>query len=309
MMAFELKADEPVSRGIRRVVRGEIDKALASLAEPPEGGPDEAVHDARKRLKKVRAVLRLVRRELGSKAYREENVCFRDAARPLTEVRDARVLVDALDGLAEHFGEEVPAQALGPVREMLVGNQEAVRRHVLEEEDAVAAVTAALSPARGRVKAWAVGDGWSALRAGLKRTYRNGRRGLAEAQADPSVENLHEWRKQVKYLWHQVQLLEPARPDTLKELTGVAHELADLLGDDHDLAVLRQTVLRDLPHFEGDTLGALLALLDRRRAELQAQAYALGGRLFADRPGAFVKRLRRYWRKWRSGAGTAPAAS
>jgi CHAD domain-containing protein len=143
----------------------------------------------------------------------------------------------------------------------------------------------------------------------VKRTYRDGARASARARAEPTVENLHEWRKQVKYLWHQLQLLEPVRPDVLKELTDRAHDLGDLLGDDHDLAILGQVIMRDVPNREEHALGTLLSLIDRRRAELQARSYPLGEQVYADSPRGFVKRIRGYWREWRSQSASAPAAS
>src|ERR1700690_4419144 len=96
-MSFQLKRKESVSDGIRRIVKREIGTALEQLAS--RGQSDEAVHEARKCLKKVRAALRLVRDELGGPAYRRENFALRDAARPLTEVRDATMLVETLERL------------------------------------------------------------------------------------------------------------------------------------------------------------------------------------------------------------------
>ena len=92
-MAFRLKRRESVADGVRRIVRRQIDDALDNL----QSRADEAVHDARKCFKRVRAVLRLVGDGLGNEAYDRENACFRDAGRPLTEVRDAEALVEAID--------------------------------------------------------------------------------------------------------------------------------------------------------------------------------------------------------------------
>src|SRR5262249_18753447 len=147
------------------------------------------------RCKRVRAVLRLVRDELGEKTYRRENASVRDAARPLTEVRDAKVLRDALDGLAEHFAGEVRPKAFAAARAALEENRAAGRERVRKQDGAFADVAAALGKARRRARRWSVGHkGWPALRRGLRQVYRQGRRAQAAAAADPSVENLHEWR-------------------------------------------------------------------------------------------------------------------
>src|SRR5262245_41791210 len=91
-MSFELQPGESLRKGTRRTVHKQIDAALEELTGAHKGPRDEVVHEARKSLKKVRAALRLVRPVIGEKAYRRENTCFRDAGRPLTEVRDARIL-------------------------------------------------------------------------------------------------------------------------------------------------------------------------------------------------------------------------
>jgi CHAD domain-containing protein len=135
----------------------------------------------------------------------------------------------------------------------------------------------------------------------LKRIYRNGHRALAAASAEPSVANLHEWRKQAKYLWHQLQVLEPACPDALSKLANEFRELTQLLGDDHDLAVLHETVAANPKAFGGDkVLQALTRALARRRAELQQQAFLVGSHLYQDPPRVFTRRIKKYWKAWRA---------
>ena len=59
-MSYRLEPQEPLGAGIKRIAREQIDQALEQLTANPENR-DEAVHDARKRFKKIRAALRLVR--------------------------------------------------------------------------------------------------------------------------------------------------------------------------------------------------------------------------------------------------------
>jgi CHAD domain-containing protein len=291
-MAFQLTANESISSGVKRNVAKEIDKALEQLRTPDN--ERDAVHEARKRLKKVRAALRLVREHLGDEVYRRENYGFRDAARPLTEVRDAEVLIEALDKLAEHFAAAVEPKALAEVRETLLANQRTVDRRVLKDNHAFQRVTKQLEAARARLDDyWKIdADGWPAIASGLKRVYRAGYRLRSAAAAKPTVENLHEWRKQAKYLWHQLQLLEPAWISVENELGGRFHELSTTLGEDHDLAVLRQMISTGGPQ-------PLVPLIDRRRAELQRAAFALGGQLYAEAPRDFADRIERYWTAWK----------
>jgi CHAD domain-containing protein len=140
--------------------------------------------------------------------------------------------------------------------------------------------------------------GWPALEPGLLRGYEPGRDLLATAREKPSVENLHEWRKRVKDLWYHLRLLKPLSPGIDGGQADEADKLADVLGDDHDLAVLRDAVDDD----------AVIGLIDRRRAQLQAQAIRIGERLYAESPKTFARRMHRYWRASRSRGRAAALA-
>src|SRR5262249_33564932 len=126
-MSFELKAEQSIRKNIRRIARKQLDDALEILTDKHRGPRDEAVHEVRKHFKKVRAVLRLVRLEIGEKAYRAENTCFRDAARPLTEVRDAKIFIETVDALSEHFKDHIAGQTFNDVRKILQENLRAAR--------------------------------------------------------------------------------------------------------------------------------------------------------------------------------------
>jgi CHAD domain-containing protein len=299
-MAFRLKKSESVPKGVKRLIRREIDQASAGLRNGDTG--DEAIHDTRKRLKKIRAVLRLVRDALGKEVYQRENRAFRDAARPLTELRDAKVLLDALAQLKERPGRPLTEAQLTALDRGLQANLRSVRKHVLEEENGFAGSLRALAQARDRVGKWSFSaKGWSALGLGLKRIYKNGHRALAAAAAEPSVANLHEWRKEAKYLWHQLQVLEPACPDALGKLANEFRELTQLLGDDHDLAVLHETVAANAKAFGGEkVVQALTRVLARRRAELQQQAFLVGSHLYQEPPRVFTRRIKQCWKAWRA---------
>jgi CHAD domain-containing protein len=303
-MSFELKPDESLRKGIRRMVRKQVDEALEHLAGPRKGPRDEAVHEARKCFKKIRAVLRLVRPVIGEKGYREENTCFRDAGRPLTEVRDAKIFVVTLDRLAKHFQEHLDGRSFVDVRQALQENLRAVRKRVLDEQNGFSVVAAAVQQARGRIKSWAdVPNKWASVGEGLKGVYRRARDAFREAAADPTVEKLHEWRKQAKYLRYQLEVLRPLWPERMEELADEVDRVGELLGDDHDLAALRQLLAADPERFgdEGDR-EVLLALIDRRRAELEQEAALLGRLYFPDSPRDFTRRLQGYWKTWRDRA-------
>ena len=273
--AFRLKQDEAVPDGVRRIARGRIDHAIEALADASE----EGVHDARKDMKKLRALLRLVRGEVGDKVFRREADTFRDAAGELSGVRDADVMLATLAELEQRYDAEV-----GPVRQALEAHR--IRTTGGGRKQAAETAVALLTGARGRVDDWPLErDGFEALAEGLERTYRRGRRDWRAALKEPSSENLHEWRKRTKDLWYHCSILEETWKPVMAALADEAHELSDRLGDDHDLAVLLD--------FGAESLEPLIAT---RRAELQEEAFAYGSRLYADKPKAFVRRIEHWSR-------------
>jgi hypothetical protein len=158
-----------------------------------------------------------------------------------------------------------------------------------------------LRQVRSRSDDWQVGRrGWSVIGAGLKRTYSSARDALKRARVSRTDEDLHEWRKQTKYFWHELQMIEPIWPGPLGKLVDESHKLADLLGDDHDLAVLRIRALEARQAFPTKAShDAFLALIGRCRMGLQEKAIDLGERLYDEKPAAFTTRLSKYWRDWR----------
>jgi CHAD domain-containing protein len=283
--AYRLKEDEPLPEGIARVARGRIDHAIDELCGRRDSTPVEAVHEARKDMKKLRALLRLVRGELGRQTYARENACFRDAARELAGQRDADVMLETLDRLTY-----LPAGQAWEVRKRI---QADLDRNGDDGDRTAAArsAVAILEEARGRVSTWPLErDSFDALAKGLEKTYRRGRREFEAARGEPTVESLHEWRKRVKHLWYHHTLLRSLWP-TVMEVTGdEAHALSDHLGDDHDLAVLAAWVEE-----HGGAGPEFRAAVERRRSELQAEAFTLGARVYADKPKAYTRRLKGLW--------------
>jgi CHAD domain-containing protein len=298
-MAGTLQADESGARGARRIARHRVRSALEILGR--KSPTDRSVHAARKELKKARATLRLVRDALGTSTYKKENAALRTAARPLSEVRDAEVLLEALHSLVERY--DVPASRLhlGKFQRVLSRRRTESRVTVLRGTGPLERARKTLRAVRSRSEHWHVGrHGWSILGAGLKRTYSQGRRAFAQAHARRSDDCLHEWRKQIQYFWHQLQILQPLGSWPLTELLEQTHRLADLLGDDHDLAVLRDRAVEARELFPTvATHRALIAMIDRCRTGLQDEALQLGRQLYEEKPAAFTARLGGYWRAWR----------
>jgi CHAD domain-containing protein len=216
-------------------------------------------------------------------------------------VRDGRVLLDTLDKLVERYGSPARAIRVDAFRRALAKDRADVRRRILKTRGALKPQRQALEKFLKRAGRWQLEEGdWEVLGTGLKRVYADGRKGLKKALAVASAEDLHEWRKQAKYLWHQLQVIEPIWPGPVGELADQAHKLSDYLGDDHDLFVLREKIVAHRKAFRSAAdQEALLALVDRCGAQLREKAVILGRRIYEEKPAAFQSRLHRYWKVWK----------
>ena len=301
---FALGVDEPLSLGIRRIVRDEVDRCVDLIRNEPD--IDETAHEMRKALKRVRAVLRLMRGELGRFRYREENVVLRDVARRWAPVRDGAVLARVATSVVTDT--DVVGEVLGRrLVTTLDRRADAARAAVAADRRLHIDTLTTLLCFRARVDAFpVVGDGafpdtFGAVRPGFARIARRASNGMATADAVPTAHHLHEWRKNVKYLRHQVEVLQPCWDDLFGAVAERLSLLGDALGDDHDLAELGTLVAGD-PTLVPDERwrDRLLTAVEHRRRPLQDEALALGGTVLRS-PGTLVDLVEAAWAQARSG--------
>jgi CHAD domain-containing protein len=294
-MSFKLRPGASLKKNLRRILRKQIAAAKEQLSSAAAGEHEVGIHEARKALKKARAVLRLVRPALGHSLWQQANRALRDAARPLSAIRDAKVLTDVVQKLTPKSKNDPLRQTLTSIQARLQENASRVRRDVLDSENTLEAVSQQLKGLEPDIKKWChVPDKWNSLGKGLRQSYERASRAFTTAAAKPTAENLHEWRKHVKCLQHQLELLRPLSQKRPKALTDKTRKLGELLGDDHDLAVLSQRLTSEPQEYGNSTnLAGILSLIARRQADLRHEALMLGQGFFEPRPTEFVQPLKR----------------
>ena len=330
-----LAPGERLAGGLRRMALAQLDLTLellgdgdgASAGDAPGDGatvaaaPDErAVHETRKALKRVRALLRLLEGELGAKTCAREHAAVRGVAGSLSGARDAAVMLSTLDGLIGRH-----PRALGrrrgvlELRRRVRGEQARMERQTLADPAARAAALGGLQALRWRVAAWSLSDrdGIALIEADLEKLYGQGRRRrlrVLRRRGDRTIA-MHEWRKRVKDLRYAAEMLErrgaggssrsngSARPDRagerLRQIARRADALGELLGEEHDLAVLAAHLRAgELRGREDETWRTgrrtrerLLQAIARRRRALRKRALRDGGRLYEEPPKRFVRRV------------------
>lgn len=275
-MPYLFERDERISGAIARVMNEQIVRAREKLTDSSVA-PEKRVHEARKRFKESRALLRMVREPLGEH-FDGESAWYRDAGRELSAARDADAILEALERL------ELPRDVHDKIARALKQRRDHPPLHAL-----IAHTAEQLVIAQARIILWPrLDDSFDTIAGGLRRTYRDGRRAMKSARTDAE---LHEWRKLAKTHWYHVQLLRDIWPSMMKAYDDVLDELSHALGDHHDLHVLEASVPAPPPE--------LLDAVATRKRLIAIQAVDLGKRIYAETPDAWLARIRKYWNAWR----------
>ena len=257
--------------------------ALTCLGRTPL--KDQAVHDARKALKRARAAIRLLRPVLDDNRYRAANLALRNAGRYLSPLRDARVLLDALDSLARSGADAKTRKLITELKILMRARLSQARRAVLDPDarrHCSNLIKAGRLPFQGKFLIKADAD---ALICGLRRVYRKARKAFLRAREARTTDALHEWRKQLKYLRTAAAILRTSGNHRLRRAERCADEIAAWLGDDHDLAVLCELTREHESRFAATEL---LALMEERRKKLQHKAFAEGKKVFVRKSRRFT---------------------
>lgn len=289
-MAFRFDARQPADEEVRRVVTDRLVQAEASLAS----GTPKGVHETRKRLKELRALLRLLQGALGKRAFASRNRRLRDLGRELSSLRDSAALVESWDKLGESDRKRFASPAMKRVRQRL---QERADQQIAAASGHPELLQE-LATLREDVAGWKLaGQSFALFARGLEDHYKAGRQALKTARDKPTDDTLHDWRKRVKDHWYHTQLLTAAWPTEFKTRQKNLKRLSEYLGDDHDLAVM-QLLLTSEPILFGasNTRQAIAESLVLQRERLQAKAFSLGLRLYLDKPTVLAERWRDLWR-------------
>jgi CHAD domain-containing protein len=276
--------------GLAAAARLIIADGRRALSDPELSDP-EAVHEVRKALKRWRALLRLLARPLGEQADQMRTEA-RELMRAVAGARDAQSALDALTDLRKADLPFSPTSI------------ETIRARLTEMRDAAGAKSftknmqgrlsryldyATLSLERWPLKA----IDFDIVTDGLTSTYRRARQLVPDSWPDAEPEHLHDLRRRVVEHRHQMDLVEPLWPRLGKVWAEEAQRLRNQLGSCQDLAVLTNFTAPHQPL--APWRSRLSPVIDARRNAHLKTAARLAGRLFAERPKAFRRRMKALW--------------
>jgi CHAD domain-containing protein len=300
-----LRGSEALTEALQRMALGQVDRAIELLSRD---AAENAVHESRKALKRLRALLRLLDGVLPEDGLARDDALLRDCARRLSQTRDAEVRLSTLELLIECHPRKLDGRGMKRLRRRLRSEQRRSASHSASQRRLRAKALADLYAFRASAAAWQLPEhgGLELFEAQLRRVYRDGRRRYSRAARGKGerTRTLHDWRKRVKDLRYALEMLErhpPAgdRARALRRLAGRADELGEMLGEEHDLAMLSAWIAssgkrggRHGDKVPRPTRRALQKLIERRRKALRRQALREGARLYKRPPKRFIKDIR-----------------
>ena len=295
MNEFLLIGAELSGQQVRQVIIGQIDNVI-DLIDNSETGFDETIHAIRKSIKRIRAILRMIRFPMGKKLYDRENLFFRDVNRTISAIRDSKVNIDVFKSIVDEFSGEKDEQTIHMIDDHLSNQYNKLKQEFDFKEKGKEQLRSLLKDARRRL----AGPEFDSIRKGqvmkgIKYTYLQGKKSLAIAEHDFSDRNLHELRKQVKHLRYQVQLIRFIWDPYFAFLDKSIEVVSDGLGYDHDLVEIKAKLSAfNNDNITGKFINDLLIFIEEKQQKIRKSIWSDIQKIYSENPEFFSRRINRY---------------
>jgi CHAD domain-containing protein len=291
---------QPLSAVLHAMALEHLDLAIDSLSGASGTDSAAAIHETRKAIRRQRTLLRLLSSELGIKRVRREDRALRRCARRLAGARDGEVVLVGLDAIVDRHPRLAGKSAIVRLRMRLLAERELARRDTGLTSATREEVLEQLRTTREWVRGWRLQEGgFELLSEDARAIYRDGRQSMRVARKRAGTSAMHDWRKRVKDLRYATEMLTPEDPRTtsdlkyMRRLARRSDRLAELLGEEHDLALLTERVRERREVFAAHkrTRKTLLRKIEQRREDLREEALELGERLYETSAKEFVRAI------------------
>ena len=290
-MTYRLDPFCPTSESVKKIAAAQIGDVIAKFGGEPLSVT--AIHETRKALKRLRALLGLVRSGLPGEDLRRDRQRLRAIAHSLADARDAHVMIATAAAL-ENEAMPRACQRAGRLLMKLLRQREQAEGVFLGQGPLP---VAALREAQAGLRALPMdGLSFADVLDGFTLVYRLGRRLTREIfQADTEDERFHDLRKQVQQHWRHLQLVSNAWPKGMRPQIMLARELSETLGRDHDIALLAGLAREQESQGPGKRFDAYAEFCTGQQKTLRRHAELLARRLYAEKPKAVRRRIKVYW--------------
>jgi CHAD domain-containing protein len=295
LTSFQINTELALQDSVAGILNGRL-SAIDDIIRNRKD-PHSAIHETRRTLKRIRALLRLVRDEIGYSSYYRENLCYREVAGRMARLRDTYVLRQMVRDVAETHPEVLSLRDLERLDTQLTGQIEQELEQFSGDEGGFEGVIEEMDKARERIKWYCeLRNSFTSVRKGLRRVYSRGRRFLGRMEEHFSIDEFHEYRKNTKYLYYQMELIQPVFPKVIKAYAGTIDKHAEHLGEVRDLDRLENHI-QELPGrmISSASKRKLQAVIEGKRESLMDKILTKSRLIYAERPKEFLERINSYW--------------
>lgn len=291
---LQFQPDESLPAALQRLVVNQRQEAAKWAAQTTR--PVVAVHRIRLALKFLRTLLKLSRKATGARFFDLENSRLRKAAAKLSPWRDETVIHRTLKKISG----KVPSKHHPTLSALQAERKKSHRPPARKQlhfamQDAVNSIQI-MEELLGRLTLKT--SDWKAIEDGLKQSYHEVSRSLAQARPTDADESFHEHRKATKHLFYVITLIEPVWPSRLARLKHKLKKLQELLGKDHDLAVVREA-LKDSKTAPAKDRAELVKILLRRNRGMRKDIRKRAEKIFDGHAKNFTKKFTLHFSAWR----------
>lgn len=292
-MGATFQKELTVSENIRRICDNEIENIILDH-KSEDINLNKTIHYSRKHCKNIRGLLRFIA-PVFKGDYKYEDAWYRDCAKILSNLRDTQSVLEAYDKLVEE-GEREKFQTIYDKLES--GHQQTANQDNALEK-AVEEFLKRIEEGRERIKEWEFRKkGFKVIAKGLEKTYKGCYNKMNNSYANPIEENFHDWRKQVKYHKFHMILLSFLSKD-LEKRVKIVDSLAEDLGDDHDLYVLKHKIGEDRNSYgEEAVMSEFLELVEQKQKKLKEAARKKGKKLYKEDSSLLMEKIEKQWNRW-----------
>lgn len=289
---FHIKKTNNASSEIIRIALEQIDYVLFQLTNVGKD-PHIAIHEIRKCFKRLRAIMLLIRFETGDEYCKQESVFFRNLGRKLSQLRDSTVHMEICESIKSTLISKISEDEYAEVIRKLLANRDQIFRDQKHIKEIFKEMGSLLKQRRSTITSLPMSNNdLSTYFNGIQKTFDQGKRDMERATQQQSNINIHSWRKQVKYFWYQMDLIQDYLNEDGIKYIPILDDLSDLLGKEHDLAELTELFITHeaFSPYPSYFL-SILEIIKMERKSLQKKAWDMGSIIYNANAGEFIKSI------------------
>lgn len=294
MYRFAIDNEEELNDGIVRVAIEQL-TFIKEQAKIPRS-MDLSVHEMRKAFKRLRALLRLIRFDIGKQLFLTENTRYKNMAGALSTLRDIHVIISYLAGCFE--ADELVIEEESFIRFINhLNKQKETEMIALIENKTLDLIIKECDDQVYRIKEYPLTQvGPHTIYKGVTHAYKKCLNKMEAAQLMLDDGMLHKLRKKVKYLYNQMLLIQAVWPDYFTHYSDALKNISELLGDDHNLAETIVIIQETPDHIlKAEEKQSLIRSINNERSTINDEVWPLLGKAFTESSAAFAKRVKSYW--------------